>query len=119
MCCPRSRWVRGQGHNVSPWRREKESDRALYNLTLGGIQIGWMSEMSVPMTSASGNSSVKSLSACQFIYLFFSPPFRRQRNSVGFPHDPDPCNRPIVSVVSSFLSGMATRGRTTQGCGGH
>jgi len=84
MCCPQSRWVRGQGHNVSPWRREKESDGALYNLTLGGTQIGWMSEMSVPMTSASGNSSVKSLSACQFIYLF-PPPLQTATQQCGVP----------------------------------
>lgn len=31
------------------------------NLTFGGTQLGWMGERSVPMTSASGYSSAKSL----------------------------------------------------------
>ena len=32
-----------------------------HNLRFGGIQPGWMGEMSVPVTSASGYSSAKSL----------------------------------------------------------
>lgn len=32
-----------------------------YNFKFGGTQVGWIGEMSVPVTSASGNSSAKSL----------------------------------------------------------
>jgi len=32
------------------------------NLTLGGTQLGWIGDKSVPVTSAEGNSSPKSLS---------------------------------------------------------
>ena len=36
-----------------------------YNFTFGGTQTGWIGEMSVPVTSTSGNSSAKSLMRCK------------------------------------------------------
>jgi len=35
------------------------------NLKLGGTHVGWIGEMSVPITSAAGNSSAKSLPCFQ------------------------------------------------------
>ena len=66
-CSPRFRW------GEEKWEKEKGKVLASiesaicallsssYNLRLGGTQEGWTGEMSVPITSAFGKSSAKSL----------------------------------------------------------
>lgn len=65
-----------------------------YNLTLGGTHSGWMGEMSVPMTSALGNSSPKSLGE-----VLAGARCRRQEVLGGFVHGPDACDEMSVSSV--------------------
>ena len=46
-------------------------EKTPYKRTLGGTQVGWMGEMSVPIISASGNSSPKSLRLIDKIYISY------------------------------------------------
>ena len=53
----KSKWLGGQVHGICA--------SSISNLQLGGVQAGWMGDMSVPMISAEGNWSAKSLVTCQ------------------------------------------------------
>ena len=60
-CSLRFRWGKSVSCRKERKVKEVRGVGITYNVRFGGTHMGWIGEMSVPVTLASGNSSAKSL----------------------------------------------------------